>query len=89
MRKFEDLEGRFGQLERDVRSAEHQLADYSGFAAELNTRLNEASDQIDRLDDAVCGLAARRLEDYLDSVRYGLVEIGGFVRYSLLSRDQR
>ena len=29
------------------------------------------------------------LEDYLDTVRFGLMEIGGFVRYSLLSRDQR
>ena len=102
LRKFGNLESRVERLEKDLSSAEHQLADHYEFAANLGTRLTEAADQIDRLDDAAGGLATRTttleqetaetmagLEDYLDTVRFGLMEIGGFVRYSLLSRDQR
>ena len=83
------------QSEFEMRSVQQQLADHYEYAAELGTR-------VEHVDETVDGLAVRLVaveedhqeatavwEDALDCLRYGLMELGGFVRFSRLSRDQR
>eukprot|EP00435_Cladocopium_sp_Y103_P049113 s1418_g14.t1 len=93
---------RVQQCERDIHFAQEQLADHYGYAAELGTRLDACVERAEVRDDTTDALAARvavveedltegtsALEEALDCVRYGLMELGGFVRFTSLSREQR
>ena len=95
VRRILKLESRMLQNEQEMRSVQQQLADHYDYAAELGTRA-------EHVDETVDGLAVRLVaveeehqeatvvwEDAVDCLRYGLMELGGFVRFSRLSRDQR
>ena len=99
---MEKLEGRVKQNETDILSAQHQLADHYEYAADLGTKVDELTERADGTDDTIDGLAHRLVvveedhqeavsvwEDAIDCLRYGLLEIGGLVRLTSLTRDQR
>ena len=92
--RFANLEDRIRRLEFNMESAEQQLAHFE-FAADLSMKS-------DARDDAVDGTAARAtvleedslegittLEENVGAVRFGLMEMGEFVRYNVLSVDQK
>ena len=102
MRKFSTLEWKVNQLEREMGYAQQQLADHYEYDADFGTRLDSLEDRTEYRDNALDGVTARLavleedslegisgLEAHIESVRYGLMELGGFVRYTLLNRDQR
>ena len=102
MRKFSTLEWKVSQLEREMGYAQQQLADHYEYDADLGTRLDTLEGRTEYRDEALEGVTARLavleedslegisgLEAHIESVRYGLMELGGFVRYTLLTRDQR
>ena len=102
MRKFSTLEWKVSQLEREMGYAQQQLADHYEYDADLGTRLDTLEGRTEYRDEALEGVTARLavleedslegisgLEAHMESVRYGLMELGGFVRYTLLTRDQR
>eukprot|EP00435_Cladocopium_sp_Y103_P017155 s62_g4.t1 len=96
------LDARIQHCERDIQAAQEQLADHYGFAAGLATRLDDCMERSESRGDAVDGLTVRvavveedsteglsALEESLDCLRYGLMEIEGFVRFNSLTTDQR
>ena len=100
--KVSTLEWKVSQLEREMGYAQQQLADHYEYDADLGTRLDTLEGRTEYRDEALEGVTARLavleedslegisgLEAHIESVRYGLMELGGFVRYTLLTRDQR
>eukprot|EP00435_Cladocopium_sp_Y103_P026701 s3747_g6.t1 len=92
-------------LHRDMESAQQQLADHYGYAADLSDRIDrfgwltptismmgETIDAVStRLEDYVndTNSALSVLDDATECIRYGLMEFGGFVRNETLSVTQR
>ena len=102
MRRISVMDEMCQRLEHEVNAAQEQLADHYSYAAELGTRLDEATERAEVRDDAVDNMTTRlglveegliegtsMLEEAMNCLRYGLMELGGFVRFTSLSREQR
>ena len=84
-----------------LEQSQMQLADHYDFAAELSNRIDDFSGRTSTVEENHDILAARQaafeqemLEDYnaieqsTSCVRYGLMELGGFVRHANFTSDQ-
>ena len=96
------MDERIQSLARDVASVEQQLAGHYEYAGDLGTRLDGVDMKFENVDDSIDASTARiatleedlvesssAIEETLDCIRYGLMEFGGFVRHSVLTREQR
>ena len=95
VRRILKLESRMLQNEQEMRSVQQQLADHYDYAAELGTRADHVEETADGLAVRLVAVeedhqeATTTWEDAMDCLRYGLIELGGFVRFNRLNRDQR
>ena len=79
------------KLKKDVYFMEHQLCDHYDMDAELDTRLKSVEMQTASLDgrcDNIEG-SADVIDDVTDGLRYGLMQIGGFMQTRRLTPEQR
>ena len=89
------LENLMTVMERELYSAQVQLADHYEYAAMLNERLDGASEANESLTTRVAVFEEETLEtlgslqDEISCVRFGLMEYGGFVRRQSLTREER
>jgi len=101
-RFLEDWDDRMKRLESDVDSAQVQLGDHYEYAAHLADRIDSLDVRCESIDEALNAQAAQvsaleeemidsshSTEEGLDCIRFGLMELGGFVRHTFLSREQR
>jgi hypothetical protein len=74
-----------GGLQANLVSAEQQLADHYEFAAGLEERLDSAEELHEILATRTTIFEEQAMEnfssneEFMDCVRYGLMEIGGFI----------
>jgi hypothetical protein len=84
-----------GGLQVNLISAEQQLADHCEFAAGLDERLNNAEELHEALATRTAIFEEQAMEnfssneEFMDCLRYGIMEIGGFIRNQTLNREQR
>jgi hypothetical protein len=85
----------------DLEQSQMQLADHYDFAAELSSRIDDFSGRTSTVEENHDILAALQaafeqemlegysaMEQSTNCVRYGLMELGGFVRHASLTSDQ-
>lgn len=70
-------------LRRNIDNIEIQL-DHYGYAAEFSERIDALGFRLEAVQEA-----QSIWDDALETVRYGLIEFGGFVRFSTLTVAQR
>ena len=101
-RFLKDWDDRMKRLESDVDSAQVQLGDHYEYAAHLSGRIDSLDVRCESIDEALDAQAAQiatleeemiesshSMEELMDCIRYGLMELGGFVRHTFLNREQR
>lgn len=88
-------------LESELRSVQEQLADHYEYAGNLGNCLNATDVRCESIETSMDAQAANlatfeeeQMEAHgvietIDCVRCGLMELGGFVRYTSLDRQQR
>ena len=90
------------RLESDVDSVQTQLGDHYEYAGGLGNRLDSVDVRCESIDESLDAQAARvatlqeemvesslSTEEAIDCLRLGLMEFGGFVPNTFLSREQR
>ena len=95
-RRVAKLESRMLQNESEIRPVQNQLPDHCDYAADLGTRAKHVDETVDGLAVGLVAVEEDHQEafaiweeDTLDCLRYGLMELGGFVRFSRLTREPR
>ena len=101
-RFLKDWDDRMKRLESDVDSAQIQVGDHYEYAAHLSNRIDSLDVRCEIIDETLDAQAAQistleeemmesshSTEEILDCIRFGLMELGGFVRHTFLSRGQR
>jgi hypothetical protein len=99
--KIKKLENQVLGVSNELEQAQIQLADHYEYAADLNGRIEdcnalatEASNRIDTVMARQTGFEQETIEGFnaleetSNCVRYGLMEIGGFVRNAKLTAEQ-
>ena len=84
-----------GGLQVNLISAEQQWADHYEFAARLDECLNNAEELHEALATRTAIFEEQAMEnfssneEFMDCLRYEIMEIGGFIRNQTLNREQR
>ena len=99
--KIKKLENQVLGVSNELEQAQIQLADHYEYAADLNGRIEDcnalATDASNRIDTVMARQTGfeqetiegfNALEETSNCVRYGLMEIGGFVRNAKLTAEQ-
>ena len=101
-RLIEKFEREVSCLESELQSVQEQLADHYEYAGDLWNRMDASSARTGSIETSRDVQAANIrtfqeeqeemhgfLEEAIDCLRFGLMEIGGFVRFTSLDRQQR
>ena len=92
---MESFETKIQKLESELTSAQNQLGDHYEYGGDLGNKVDVIEEILDTQAARITTLEEETMEDFstteesVDCVRYGLMEFGGFVRNTFLTRDQR
>ena len=94
-RWMKTFETKIQWLESELNSAQIQLGDHYEYAGDLSNRVEVVEEILDTQAARIATLEEETSEGFstteesIDCVRFGLMEFGGFVRNTFLTRDQR